>query len=210
MSTPSHRLELQIEALVLASPRPQPIERIRAVFGQEQTAAAIASLSAWWGGRGMTIIVKDDAISMAPSKDAVLALAAADRKSRRKLTEAAVATLSYIAFHQPVTVIDIEKARDVALSKGLMDSLLDAGYVRASLRKTNSGRAVMYVTTDLFLDHYGLTALSDLPTPEEMEDFTQPPQDAHIANEVPHPHDEDAFGLEMTNFSSASVDFQST
>lgn len=203
-------LERQIEALIVASPRPQPLERLRSMFGANEIDDAVLSLQSWWGKRGMRVVVKDDAISLAPSKEAVLALAAADKKTRRKLTEAAVETLSFIAFHQPVTIGDIESARGVALSKGLMDSLLDSGYVRASLRKTNSGRAVMYATTDLFLDHYGLSSLSDLPTPEEMEDFSRPPEDPHIENEVPQPQDEDALGLEMTNFSSARVDFQST
>jgi len=204
------QIELQIEALIIASPRPQPLDRIRASFGAAAADLAITQLSSWWSGRGMTVLLKDGFMSMIPSKEAVTALGEANRKNRRRLTDAAVETLSYIAFHQPVTLMDIERARGVALSKGLIDSLLDSGYVRASLRKTNSGRAMMYVTTDLFLDHYGLTALSDLPTPEEMEDFTQPPQDGHIENDVPQPHEEEALGLEMTNFSSASVDFQST
>ncbi|NTF17191.1 SMC-Scp complex subunit ScpB [Agrobacterium rubi] len=210
MSVTTSEIELQIEALLVASPSLQPIERIRSVFGADATDLAITNLTAWWRKRGMTVYIKDGFISMIPSKDAVIALNSADKKNRRRLTDAAVETLAYIAFHQPVTVPDIEKARGVSLSKGLVDSLLDAGYVKASLRKTNSGRAVMYMTTDLFLDHYGLTALSDLPTPEEMEDFSPPPRDGHIENDVPQPHEEDALGLEMTNFSSASVDFQST
>jgi Predicted transcriptional regulator containing the HTH domain len=208
-SSPSEA-ELQIEALIVASPRPQPLERIRGIFGPSATDAAVAALSEWWRQRGMSVVVREDAISLVPSREAVLALASSDRKGRRRLTEAAIETLSFIAFHQPVTVPDIEKARGVALSKGLMDSLLDSGFVRASLRKTNSGRAVMYVTTDLFLEHYGLTSLSDLPTPEEMEDFSSPPQDGHMENDVPQPQDDVALGLDITNFSSASEDFQST
>jgi len=210
MPTSPSEAELQIEALIVASPRPQPLNRIRGMFGASATDNAVAALSEWWKQRGMSVVVRDDAISLVPSKEAVLALAASDRKGRRRLTEAAVETISFIAFHQPVTVPDIEKARGVALSKGLMDSLLDSGFVRASLRKTNSGRAVMYVTTDLFLEHYGLTSLSDLPTPEEMEDFSIPPQDGHIENDVPQPQDDVALGLDITNFSSASEDFQST
>lgn len=203
-------IELQIEALIIAAPKPQPLERIRAIYGTQATDEAVTRLRKWWSDRGMSVVLKDDAISLVPSKEAVQLLAAADKKNRRRLTDAAVETLSFIAIHQPVTTPNIEQARGVALSKGLIDSLLDAGYIRASLRKTNSGRAVMYVTTDLFLDHYGLASLADLPTPDEMEDFCQPPVDDHIANDVPQPQDEVALGLEMTNFSSASVDFQST
>lgn len=210
MSIVRDEAELQIEALVFASPRPQPLDRIRSVLGAERTDIAVERLAEWWSGRGMSLLHKDGHISLVPSRDAVQLLAAADSRNRRRLTEAAVETLSYIAFSQPVTIPDIEKARGVALSKGLIDSLLDAGYVRASLRKTNSGRAVMYVTTDLFLEHYGLGSLADLPTPDEMEDFGRPPIDPQTENDVPQPHEDDALGLEITNFSSASVDFQST
>jgi segregation and condensation protein B len=210
MSAAPDDAELQIEALVFASPRPQPLDRIRAILGADRTDRAVERLAEWWSGRGMSLLLKDGCISLVPSREAVQLLATADSRNRRRLTEAAVESLSYIAFNQPVTIPDIEKARGVALSKGLIDSLLDAGYVRASLRKTNSGRAVMYVTTDLFLEHYGLGSLADLPTPDEMEDFGRPPVDPHTENDVPQPQDDEALGLEITNFSSASVDFQST
>jgi Predicted transcriptional regulator containing the HTH domain len=209
MSSCRSDAELQLEALIVAAPRPQSVERIRSILGNE-TDTAIENLTQWWAGRGMNVQIKDGHISLVPSQDAVRILAAADGRNRRRLTEAAVETLAYIAFNQPVTIPDIEKARGVALSKGLMDSLLDAGYVRASLRKTNSGRAVMYITTDLFLEHYSLSSLADLPTPDEMEDFGRPPSDHYMSNDVPQPHEDLALGFEITNRSSASVDFQST
>lgn len=202
-------LARSIEALLVASPRPQSLSRLRLTFGQEAADAAVAELSEFWSGRGMELSIKGDDASLAPSKDALALLEQGDRRGRRRLTEAAVETLCYIAFHQPVTVPDIEKARGVALNQGVMDSLLDSGFVRTSLRKTNSGRAVMYVTTDLFLDHYALTSLADLPSLEEMEDLLNPPVDGYMENDSPQPQDERALGLEMENFSSVSDTVQS-
>lgn len=207
MTTPLAR---SIEALLVASPRPQSLARLGAMFGQAALETAIADVAIFWSERGMELLIKGDEASLVPSKDALSLMEQADRRSRRRLTEAAVETLCYIAFHQPVTVPDIEKARGVALNKGVMDSLLDAGFVRSSLRKTNSGRAVMYVTTDVFLDHYALTSLSDLPSLEEMEDLLNPPVDDYIENDSPQPQDELAFGLTMENFSSVSDTVQST
>lgn len=203
-------LARSIEALLVASPRPQSLTRLGAMFGQAALETAIADVATFWSERGMELLIKGDEASLVPSKDALSLMEQADRRSRRRLTEAAVETLCYIAFHQPVTVPDIEKARGVSLNKGVMDSLLDAGFVRSSLRKTNSGRAVMYVTTDVFLDHYALTSLSDLPSLEEMEDLLNPPVDDYIENDSPQPQDELAFGLTMENFSSVSDTVQST
>lgn len=201
-------LAIQIEALLVASAKPQSVERLAELFGAEEVERAVGSLASFWASRGMMIVVAGGYVTLSPSKEALLALAQGEKKGRRRLTDAAVQTLSFIAFNQPVTTQDIEKARGYTLSKGLMDSLLDSGLVRASLRKTNSGRAVMYITTDLFLDHYSLGSLSDLPSPEEMEELLNPPSD-QTENDVPQPHDDDAFGLEIENFSSTSDTVQS-
>lgn len=203
-------LARQIEALLVASPRPQSLARLRLMLGAEAADAAVQEIADFWSGRGMELSIKGDDAALVPSKDVVTLMERADRRGRRKLTEAAVETLCFIAFHQPVTVPDIEKARGVALNQGVIDSLLDSGFVRSSLRKTNSGRAVMYVTTDLFLDHYALTSLADLPSLEEMEDLLNPPIDDQMENDSPQPQDERALGLEMENFSSVSDTVQSS
>lgn len=180
------------------------------MLGADAADAAVQEIADFWSGRGMELSIKGDDAALVPSKDVVTLMERADRRGRRKLTEAAVETLCFIAFHQPVTVPDIEKARGVALNQGVIDSLLDSGFVRSSLRKTNSGRAVMYVTTDLFLDHYALTSLADLPSLEEMEDLLNPPMDDQMENDSPQPQDERALGLEMENFSSVSDTVQSS
>lgn len=198
-----------IEALLVASPKPQSLARLRQMLGETQVNEAVAELSSFWQGRGMELSIKGDEAALVPAKETVTLMEQGERRGRRRLTEAAVETLCYIAFHQPVTVPDIEKARGVALNKGVMDSLLDSGFVRTSLRKTNSGRAVMYVTTDLFLDHYALTSLADLPSFEEMEDLLNPPMDTQIENDSPQPQEERALGLEIENFSSVSDTDQS-
>lgn len=194
----------QIEALLLASPSPVGVEKLSKHFGRD-VGPEIGEIAAFWNGRGMTLRHREGAISLTPSEAVLKALSRNDAKKGRKLTEAAVETLCFIAVHQPVTAKDIEAGRGLSLFKGLMDSLLDAGFVRSALRKTDAGRAVTYVTTDLFLDHFGLSSLGDLPSRDELLEIVNSVPD-QTENETPHPQVDEALGLEISNLSPTSDD----
>jgi segregation and condensation protein B len=87
----------------------------------------------------------------------------------RRLSRAAMETLAIVAYHQPVTRAEIEEIRGVATSKGTLDTLLETGWVRLRGRRKTPGRPVTYGTTPLFLDHFGLDAVDDLPGLEELK-----------------------------------------
>lgn len=87
----------------------------------------------------------------------------------RKLSRAAIETLAIIAYHQPVTRAEIEEIRGVAVSKGTMDILLEAGWIRPRGRKPVPGRPVRWGTTDAFLDQFGLDAVHSLPGLQELK-----------------------------------------
>ena len=88
---------------------------------------------------------------------------------QRRLSKAAVETLAIIAYHQPVTRAEIEDTRGVGLSRGTLDLLLEAGWIRPLGRKRTPGRPVTYGTTDAFLDHFGLANVYDLPGVQELK-----------------------------------------
>jgi len=168
-----------VEALLLASPAPVPLEALGRHLpgGRPEAEAIVDGLKEFWSGRGMAVQVKDGAAALVPDQACLRVLAEVQGKKARRLSQAAVETLSYIALNQPVTLADIERGRGLKLHKGVIDSLLDAGMVRVSARRTDSGRALTYVTTEAFLEHFGLSALSDLPTPEELPDLVDAPAD---------------------------------
>ena len=85
-----------------------------------------------------------------------------------KLSKAAKETLAVIAYHQPVTRTEIEDIRGVSLYKGLMDTLLETKWVNIGRRRDTPGMPVTYVTTNDFLDHFGLHTLKDLPNFKEL------------------------------------------
>jgi segregation and condensation protein B len=87
----------------------------------------------------------------------------------RKLSRAAIETLAIIAYHEPVTRAEVEEIRGVALSRGTLDSLLEAGWIRPKGRRQTPGRPVTWVTTEAFLDHFGLESREALPGIEELK-----------------------------------------
>jgi segregation and condensation protein B len=87
----------------------------------------------------------------------------------RKLSRAAIETLAIIAYHEPVTRAEVEEIRGVALSRGTLDTLLEAGWIRPKGRRQTPGRPVTWVTTDAFLDHFGLESREALPGIEELK-----------------------------------------
>jgi segregation and condensation protein B len=91
------------------------------------------------------------------------------RVVRRKLSRAALEVLAIIAYHQPVTRAEIEEIRAVATSRGTLDILLEASWIRPRGRRRLPGRPVTWGVTDAFLDHFGLESVASLPGIEELK-----------------------------------------
>ena len=87
---------------------------------------------------------------------------------QKKLSRAAIETLSIIVYHQPVTRSEIEEIRGVAFGTNTLDILMELNWVKPQGRKNIPGRPLQYVTTDEFLSHFNLQKLSDLPTVDEL------------------------------------------
>jgi segregation and condensation protein B len=87
----------------------------------------------------------------------------------KKLSRAAVETLAIIAYHQPVTRAEIEDIRGISAAKGTVDVLLETGWIRPRGSRKAPGRPLTYGTTENFLSHFGLEALSDLPGLDELK-----------------------------------------
>ncbi|MAZ03716.1 MAG: SMC-Scp complex subunit ScpB [Sneathiella sp.] len=92
-----------------------------------------------------------------------------ERETTRRLSRAALETLAIIAYHQPATRAEIEEIRGVGLSRGTMDVLFEAGWIRPRGRRRTPGRPVTYGVTEDFLIHFGLDDIKDLPGFDEMK-----------------------------------------
>ena len=87
----------------------------------------------------------------------------------RAPSRAAIETLAICAYHQPVTRAEIEEIRGVSLSKGTLDLLFEANWIKPRGRRQTPGRPVTWGTTDAFLDHFGLNDIRDLPGMEDLK-----------------------------------------
>ena len=93
-------------------------------------------------------------------------------KSKRRLSQAALETLSIIAYKQPITKPEIESIRGVN-SDYMLNTLLEKDLITISGRAETIGRPLLYVTTNEFLKYFGLNNINDLPKPREIDEIMQ-------------------------------------
>jgi len=91
------------------------------------------------------------------------------KSQKRKLSRAALETLSIIAYQQPITRSEIENIRGVQMGRGSIDHLIEIGWIKPSGRKNIPGKPTLWATTELFIDHFGLKNISDLPNKDELK-----------------------------------------
>lgn len=120
-----------------------------------------------YAGRGVTLqrVANGYAFRTAPDLARHLTIY---RSVARRFSRAALEALAIIAYHQPITRAEIEAIRGVGLSRGTLDQLLEANWIKPKGRRAVPGRPVTWVTTPEFLSHFGLNALDDLPGIEEL------------------------------------------
>lgn len=101
------------------------------------------------------------------------------KKARKRLSRAALETLSIIAYKQPVTKTEMEKIRGVSCDYSIQ-KLLEKDLVTILGRDEGPGRPLLYGTSEKFMDYFGLKSLKDLPQPK---DFKAP--DNSIGEQAP-------------------------
>ncbi|MDY0240929.1 MAG: SMC-Scp complex subunit ScpB [Rhodospirillaceae bacterium] len=162
--------ERLIEAVLFASAEPLPQEVLAGYLPDGVALEPILdSLSAFYAGRGVVLVRRGGSWAFRTAPDLAGPLEAQERMVSRKLSRAAIETLAIIAYHQPCTRAEIEDIRGVALSKGTLDVLFEAGWIRPRGRKQTPGRPMLWRTTEAFLDHFGLSGLDDLPGTAELK-----------------------------------------
>lgn len=164
----SHELRV-LEAMLFAATEPvEEAALAERMPGDAPLAPLLAELAAHYRGRGVNLVRVAGRWAFRTAPDLAPHLRI-ERKVPRKLSRAAVETLSIIAYHQPVTRGEIEEIRGVALNKGTLDVLLEAGWIRPVGRRRTPGRPVTWGTSTAFLDEFGLGSLSDLPGVDELK-----------------------------------------
>jgi len=90
------------------------------------------------------------------------------QKSKRKLSKSAMETLAIIAYKQPVTKSEIEKIRGVSCDYSIQ-KLLEKELVDIAGRSDAPGRPLLYVTSEKFMNYFGINSIKDLPKLKEFK-----------------------------------------
>ncbi|WP_430258609.1 SMC-Scp complex subunit ScpB [Neorhizobium sp. IRS_2294] len=165
----SEEIERIAEALVFASAEPvsEAFLAERLPRG-EDIQAVMQRLAGIYASRGVNLVKVADRWAFRTAADLSFVIRK-DDSDVKKLSRAALEVLAIIAYHQPVTRAEIEDIRGVQTSRGTLDVLMEAGWVRFRGRRRSPGRPVTLGTTGDFLDHFGLEELRDLPGLEELK-----------------------------------------
>lgn len=156
------------EALLFAAAEPLDEATLRKRLPKgTRVPAVLAALQDVYRPRGVVLNKVADRWAFMTSPD-LQHMLEEHRQVQRKLSRAAMETLAIIAYHQPCTRAEIEDIRGVGLSRGTLDVLMEAEWVKVRGRRRVPGRPVTYGITDEFLVHFGLESADALPGIEEL------------------------------------------
>ncbi len=160
--------EKEIEAILFASNSPLDVDAIESkITKKKDVEKTLEKLQKFYSNRGINLVCISKKWSFRTSEK-LSSLLAKQKTIEKKLSKAAIETLSIIVYHQPVTRAEIEDIRGVAFGTNTLEILMELNWVKPGGRKDVPGKPIQYVTTDDFLSHFNLQKLSDLPTVDEL------------------------------------------
>ncbi len=154
---------------MFASNEPMDVNAIESKISKKKQniEKSLEKLQAHYKSRGINLICISNKWSFRTAEN-LSNLMSQQKTVEKKLSKAAIETLSIIVYHQPVTRAEIEEIRGVAFGTNTLEILMELNWVKPMGRKDVPGKPIQYGTTDEFLNHFSLQKLSDLPTVEEL------------------------------------------
>ena len=163
--------ERVLEALLFTSSEPISIKDLEKNLPENvDVESVIGTLQKQYETRGVNLKRVGNSIVLRTAKD-LDHLFFAKKVTKRNISRAAKETLAIIAYHQPVTKLEIEEIRGVSVGSGTIDLLMDFEWIKFGRRKQSPGRPLTFQTTDKFLDYFDLSSTKDLPGVKELKDL---------------------------------------
>ena len=160
--------EKEVEAILFAAEEPLELDTIEArVPKKKNILKVLEKLKKHYLKRGINLVCISNKWSFRTS-DKLSNLMSQTKPVQKKLSKAAIETLSIIVYNQPVTRAEIEEIRGVAFGTNTLEILMELNWVKPLGRKDVPGKPIQYGTTEEFLSHFSLQKLSDLPTVDEL------------------------------------------
>ena len=160
--------EREVEAVLFASPEPLDVLSIENKISKKgNVQKLLEKLQITYAQRGINLVCISNKGSFRTAEN-LSKLMSKQKTVEKKLSKAAIETLSIIVYHQPVTRAEIEEIRGVAFGTNTLEILMELNWVKPNGRKDVPGKPIQYGTTEEFLNHFSLQKLSDLPTVDEL------------------------------------------
>ena len=201
-------LKAILEAVLFVSPEPVPVARLMSILGTFSKAEVVQALGILThdldqDGRGIQVVQVAGGYRLVTKQEYGPWLKRMDKaKAAQKLSRSALESLAIIAYKQPLVRSEIEEIRGVETS-GVLRTLCERKLVRIVGRKDVPGRPIMYGTTKLFLEHFGLQDLSQLPPLREFKELGE-------SEQALLPIEEESLEVVETSEMSSSEEFSAT
>ena len=158
-----------LEAILFASGEPIEENDLKdKINNKKNLINYLNQIKEFYSSRGINLVKTGSKWSFRTSDELVDDLTIF-KTQKRKLSRAALETLAIIAYQQPITRSEIENIRGVQMGRGSIDHLMEIGWIKPAGRKNVPGKPTLWSTTELFIEHFGLNNLSDLPNKDELK-----------------------------------------
>lgn len=168
-----------VEAALLVAGAPLTIDKLLSLFAEdsrpsrEDVQAALDALAQDYEGRGIELKKIERGYRVQSREKYAPWLARLAEERPQRYSRALLETLAIIAYRQPVTRGEIEDIRGVAVSSEIIKTLLGREWIKQVGTRDVPGKPAIYGTTRGFLEHFNLSALSDLPPLAELRDLSK-------------------------------------
>lgn len=181
-----------IEAFLLASGKPQSLERLYELFEEAERPAptvfkkALAALEKSCAGRAFELKEVASGYRLQIRETYAPWVGRLWEERPQRYSRALLETLALIAYRQPITRGEIEDVRGVAVNSNIVKTLMEREWIRIVGYREVPGRPAMFATTKAFLDHFNLRSLDELPPLAELREM-EPQVLADDPDEAPVP-----------------------
>jgi segregation and condensation protein B len=175
----AHKLQLILEALLLAADGPLALDQMQKLVGSEfnlgrkDLRAALERMAARYADSACELREVASGWRLQVRAEYGEWVGRLWQEKPPKYSRALLETLALIVYRQPITRGEIEDVRGVAVSSNILRTLLERGWVREVGHKEVPGRPALYGTAPQFLDDFNLRSLDQLPTLPEIKDLAQ-------------------------------------
>ena len=200
----SQQLKQLVEAAIFVADEPLSRDRMQQTILAEfsvstkQLNLIITELTSDYAARGIQLHELASGFSFR-SNDALSPwLSRIWQETAPRFSRALLEALALVAYRQPITRGEIEDVRGVAVSSNIVRTLTERGWVKVVGHKEVPGRPALYATTSNFLDYFGLSTLSELPTEDAFKQLLVEGTDQPQTNQ-PHSSDEQTAEISKPN-----------